>query len=190
MSSFFIPIVWWTHRLPVFTPILGNHGIWDNSRLCRAASQGFYTMLWREFSSPHGAGGIFTGLHNQNPRAFVDVSSEQNLCSWIIIRLMFMDFSINLPGLFILIRDYETSHDFWRAYQPVFPQLVAKIPRLNKVVSSSIMGTCKYNIYIHNMGFYTIIYHDILLYITWQGYIPLYIYGGFPKNRVTPVLIH
>jgi hypothetical protein len=41
-------------------------------------------MLWREFSSPHGAGGIFTGLHNQNPRAFVDVSSEQNLCSWII----------------------------------------------------------------------------------------------------------
>jgi hypothetical protein len=115
-------------------------------------------MLWREFSSPHGAGGIFTGLHNQNPRAFVDVSSEQSLCSWIIIRLMFMDFSINLPGLFILIRDYETSHDFWRAYQPVFPQLVAKIPRLNKVVSSSIMGTCKYNIYI---------------YITW-GFIPLY----------------
>ena len=38
-------------------------------------------------ASPHGAGcGIFTGLHNQSPRAFVDVSSEQNLCSWIIIR--------------------------------------------------------------------------------------------------------
>ena len=91
-----------SYRLPVrFTPICWETTEFETTAVCVAVLRRVSTQSCGGNASPHTGEkgcGISTGLHNQKPVEFVDVSSEQQLCDY---QRFFIRDVMNLPAFLI-----------------------------------------------------------------------------------------